>query len=313
MRVRKCAICTVQQDWSGKPELYLEKDQLYCEECLTGKFKCSQCGVQIEIETEWENIEGKLYCENCAEHVEKGLMDNLFELYLMHANPLPKSYPRKRTKRLKAMAEELHLRFSPEASETLQAQLKNYHRFLQCDPYAKDVRTRNLMQGEVSGINVFFFDYQYKYEALSEYGDVGVDVIQTVILFRSDELKLPSFQLRPEKFQDKIDSWYGTQDIDFKSHPKFSRKYLLQSPNEKEIKNIFNKKILSYYESRLGMWTAGGEGELLIYQPSKVVLAKDVRSFMEEQISIATLFAQASSELEKQQNAASTIASSNKL
>ena len=299
MRKRECAICKVQQDWSGKPELYLKKDQLYCETCLTDRFKCNKCGVQIEMETEWENVEEKLYCENCSELLEKGLIDTLFERHLTYDWS-----PRIRTKRLKVMAEELHLRFSPKGNETLQAQLKNYHRFLQCDPYAKDVRIRNLIEGEIGGVNVFLFDYQYNHE------DFG-SIIQSVILFKSDELKLPSFQLRPEGLQDKIDSWYGCQDIDFKSHPVFSRKYLLKSPNEKEVEYIFNEKVLSYYESHLGMWTAGGDGELVIYQPSTVISAKDVYSFIEEQFTIASLFAEASSELEKQQNSVGGKLSSN--
>ena len=44
---------------------------------------------------------------------------------------------------------------------------------------------------------------------------------QTVIYFRSPQLHLPEFALRPENLFHKMGAAFGYQDIDFDSHRKF--------------------------------------------------------------------------------------------
>jgi hypothetical protein len=46
---------------------------------------------------------------------------------------------------------------------------------------------------------------------------------------------MPHFALRPEKAWHKIGSWFGHQDIDFDSHPRFSSTYLLRGGDESAI------------------------------------------------------------------------------
>ena len=82
------------------------------------------------------------------------------------------------------------------------------------------------MRGSNEGREIAVFDYQY----VTGYGKSRKrTVCSTVACLRSDGPPLPGFTLRPEGTWDKISSWFGGADIDFDTHPKFSRSFVLRS------------------------------------------------------------------------------------
>src|SRR5437588_4105201 len=70
---------------------------------------------------------------------------------------------------------------------------------------------------------------------------------QTVFAF-SHDLSLPAFDLKPENFMDRLRDAFNHKDIDFDSHPEFSRRYFLRSPRQERTKELFTPELLTYLE-----------------------------------------------------------------
>jgi len=196
---------------------------------------------------------------------------------------------KKRIEGLSSVATRMHCSFSRQKDTEFIGRLQHFHLFSQG---GGSRNVTNVMQKTVNDIDVTIMDYRYTIPS----GKSSSTHRQTVILFRSHTLRLPSFTLRPEAnyrkidvFR-KIDSILGYQDIDFSSDPIFSRQYLLQGPNEEDIRGIFNNNILSYYEQHLGLGTEGNGEQLLFYKPSERVSPEDIHSFMEQGLHVVGLF-----------------------
>ncbi len=80
----------------------------------------------------------------------------------------------------------------------------------------------------------------------------------------------------------KIGSAFGYQDIDFASHPTFSKQYLLRGSDEMAVRNTFSDDLLAYFEQRKGLSAEGDGDRLVFYRISKRVPPKDISSFMEQ-------------------------------
>ena len=119
---------------------------------------------------------------------------------------------------------------------------------------------------------------------------------QTVIIFRSRQLSLPHFLMRPEKLRHKIgNSYLGDQDIDFESDQtaaEFSTKYLLRGKYERAIRVLFTDKILTFFAAHPDKVFVGGSGDQLIfYREGNLIEPEDTPAFIEEGLEVFRLFA----------------------
>jgi len=142
------------------------------------------------------------------------------------------------------------------------------------------------MNGCVNEIDVSIFDYRY----ITGSGKNSHMWRQTVILFQSSQLQLPSFVLRPENVFHKIGSTFGYQDINFDSYPIFSKQYLLRGADEKAIRKIFKNKVLGYYDEHKSLSTEGDGDKLLFYRHSKRVSPQNIKIFQKEGFEVLKLF-----------------------
>ncbi len=147
-------------------------------------------------------------------------------------------------------------------------------------------KTSNLMHGTVKEVDIKIFDYRYTTGA----GKNSHTHHQTVILFKADRLDLPSFKLSPENIFHKIGKAFGYQDINFDTHPEFSDKYLLKSSEEEFCREVFDAKILDYYQQRPGLSTEGSGSQLLFFRDSKKVSPEQLQDFLKDGMHIYTLF-----------------------
>ena len=115
---------------------------------------------------------------------------------------------------------------------------------------------------------------------------------QTVICFRSPQLHLPEFALRPENLFHKMGAAFGYQDIDFDSHRKFPKKYLLRGNDEQKVREASTHELLSFFEAEEGISAEGGGDQLIFYRSGKRISPEDVRPFMEEGLQVFRLFRQ---------------------
>lgn len=164
-------------------------------------------------------------------------------------------YEKKRTQDLRDAAEKLGLRFDDKGSQALLSRLHDFELFSKGDSR----RMTNMLYGDTGDVEMGVFDYRYSTGS----GKNRHTYHQSVIFIGSDELNVPQFFLGPENFFHRMANWFGYDDIDFDTHPKFSDAYLLRGPHEQKIRQLFTPQLLEFFEQMTG-WTVEGNGGRLI-------------------------------------------------
>ena len=181
---------------------------------------------------------------------------------------------KKRTEQFALISAELKLNFFPKGSTSLFERLKPFHLFSK----GRSRKIKNLMEGEANKVELAIFDYQYTTGG----GENSHTYRQSILFFRSPKLNLPDFSLRPENVFHKIGGAFGYKDIDFETHPIFSKSYLLRGDNEAAIRGLFNNKLLNFIQSQQKISIEGSGDQLIFYRHKNRVKPEEVESFMEE-------------------------------
>ena len=134
------------------------------------------------------------------------------------------------------------------------------------------------MEGEANKVELAIFDYQYT----SGGGENSRIYRQSILFFRSPKLNLPGFSLSPENVFHKIGGAFGIKDIDFETHPIFSKSYFLRGDNEAEIRGLFNNKLLNFIQSQQKISVEGSGDQLIFYRHKNRVKPEEIQSFMDE-------------------------------
>jgi len=195
---------------------------------------------------------------------------------------LVQQYEKKRAELLQAAAESMRFTFSRKAEPGLLERLKHFHLFSQ----GHSKRIKNVLRGQAGELDVSVFDYSYRTGG----GQHSRHWTQTVILFESDTMRLPQFALRPEHVFHKIGQVFGYRDIDFDSHPEFSKSYLLQGENEESVRWLFGDDALFFYEADRKLSTEASGGQLIHYRSDKRVKPEAIQAFITEGVRVLTLF-----------------------
>ncbi len=191
-------------------------------------------------------------------------------------------FEQKRTKELEAMSKSMNLRFVQNGSDSLLNPVRAFHLFSQ--GHSRTIK--NYMHGQDGETDLAVMDYRY----VTGYGKSRHTYLQTVVIITSVKLDLPKFALRPENLLHKIGNAFGYQDIDFKSHPKFSNRYLLQGDHADAIRKLFNREILVHFETLKKVCVEGGGQVLVFYRTEKRVSPKEIKKLMDEGFRIFNLF-----------------------
>ena len=150
---------------------------------------------------------------------------------------------------------------------------------------------KNTIIGFVNGFQVSAFDYSYR---------VGRNANsrtkrQTVIMSDSQRLSLPSFTLQPKGTRSLIYLFdvlnvFG-KEIDFSSNPFFSGKYTISGKDEKRIRQIFDVKKLSYFDTIEGFTVEGAGSRIIFYKDDMLAEPNQISLMINEAVKIASLFA----------------------
>ena len=181
---------------------------------------------------------------------------------------------KKRTEQFALISAELKLNFFPKGSASLFERLKPFHLFSK----GWSRKIKNLMEGEANKVELAIFDSQYTTHG----GQHPQTHRQSLLFIRSPKLNLPDFSLRPENVFHKIGSAFGDKDIDFETHPIFSKSYLLRGDNEAVIRGLFNNELLNFIQSQQKISIEGSSDQLIFYRHKNRVKPEEVESFMEE-------------------------------
>ncbi len=189
---------------------------------------------------------------------------------------------KKRSEALQAAAERMKFTFSRKGDSDLLDRLKGFHLFSQ--GHAKKIA--NVLMGKAGALDVAVFEYAYTTGG----GQHSQQWRQTVILFESDDMDLPEFTLRPENVFHKIGQVFGYKDIDFDSHPEFSKRYLLRGENEEAVRATFGTEARSFYETDLKLSTEAAGPQLIHYRSGKRVSPDKISEFITQGVRVLTLF-----------------------
>lgn len=144
----------------------------------------------------------------------------------------------------------------------------------------------NGMAGRRGGREVRVFDFHYRHR---ERGKGSTDL--TVVLVPGGGAGLPDFVLAPENVLQKLGEVFGTADIDFLTHPRFSERYLLRGANEAAIRRAFSAEALELIGSETGWYVEVANAHLAAYRGTTHLNPKAVPDLVERTLRIVQLLA----------------------
>ena len=162
----------------------------------------------------------------------------------------------KRRREMEALASSIGFSFTDNPLENLPESFSDFSLFKM--GYSKVAE--NVLEGTFDDIKIKVFDYHYTVSS----GKSSHTYYHTVYCAYVDDFSLPAFELRQEGFFDKVGDMLGFKDIDFDSHPDFSKRYLLKGADEAEIRRLFSPKVLEYFEKRNENLSVEASGDRLV-------------------------------------------------
>jgi carbonic anhydrase len=190
---------------------------------------------------------------------------------------------RERTEQVKRVASLMGWEFSEAAPMNWIPNLEQFALFSQ--GHSKTVK--NVMYGQLEGLKVAVFDYQYVVGS----GKNRSTYNQSVVYFEPRNLNAPFFSLRPEHTFHKIIAAFGYQDIDFGNRPTFSSKYLLRGADEPAVRSLFNDALLGFYEMNQGSSADGGGNQLFIFRQNHRPGPHEAQAFINWALQVQRLYA----------------------
>ncbi len=179
---------------------------------------------------------------------------------------------KKRKQALAEVAEELGLEYFPDGKPDLLTDIGDFALF----NIGHSRKQTKVIMGETDDVRIAIFDYRYTTGS----GKNQSTHQQSVVALQSPQLQMPTFNMRPEGIFDKIGSALGFQDIDFPSHPDFSRMFVLQGPDETQIRDFFDEELLSQFEQLEGYTVAGRNGALILYRSGKRIKPEQIKDYL---------------------------------
>lgn len=137
-------------------------------------------------------------------------------------------------------------------------------------------KMKNVVQGDSGEVKLAIFDYQFT----TGHGKQTRTHYQSIISLQSPNLNCPAFTMRPEGMFDKIGSALGFQDIDFESHPTFSKMFVLKSPNEEAVRQYFSPRMLEFFETKKGISVEAGHGAMFFYRSSRRIKPEEIKDYL---------------------------------
>ncbi|MFK7769915.1 MAG: hypothetical protein AB8B55_22095 [Mariniblastus sp.] len=181
---------------------------------------------------------------------------------------------KKRREGLMAAAEEMGLTFFKDGDPALLNRLSSFKLFNK----GRGRKMRNLIQGDSGEVAIAIFDYQYTVGS----GKNSKTHRQSIVALQSSELVCPDFTIRPESFFDMVGSALGFQDIDFETHPQFSKLFVLQGSSEEAVRKYFTPALLEFFEARAGISVEAQAGALFFYRTNKRIKFDEIKDNLAE-------------------------------
>jgi hypothetical protein len=150
----------------------------------------------------------------------------------------------------------------------------------------------NLMKGVHQGTQLVVFDYKYTIG----HGKHSHRYTQTVAIAHVPDIDLPHFTLAPESFFSKVGKLFGKKDINFKTHKNFSDSYLLRGDDETRIRQLFQMRLLNYFEGRSNKINIeAGQDKIMVFRTGKSIKPENFSNHLFEVASTVKMISDAGS------------------
>jgi len=181
---------------------------------------------------------------------------------------------KKRTAAFEEHAVQLGLHFVDDPTSQAYSQFEGFKLFSR----GRRQKIRNLIEGDSGDVKISIFDYNF----VTGGGKSTKHHNQTIVALQSHLLNCPEFSMRPQGFFDKIGGVLGLQDIDFESHPEFSKLFVLKGPDETAIRNYFAPTVLDYFEGHAGNSLEGAGQTMFFYRSEVCRKPEELRDMLSE-------------------------------
>ena len=213
---------------------------------------------------------------------------------------------RKRAKEMRKAGASLNLREASKSDkQVLEDRIDQSRLFFEGSSWPKTV-----LVGDVNGVQVTLADYNFSTPVTKRKTKTTLLTIQT------NSLSLPPFTLMPSGWLiDSLSSLVGYRDINFDSHPQFSKQYLLRAFDEDDqgnefsrneepsssafkaskikplVRDLFIHELLDLLETNSGVSLEGrGDQFILRRFTSQRVPANELTAFVELGVKILSLY-----------------------
>ena len=200
-----------------------------------------------------------------------GVMNGLF-LFVVVSTILNKRHEKQRLIDLRQQTAQLGLQLIEEPGNHGLYQFDNFKLFNR----GQRRKASNLIEGDSGEVKISIFDYEFtagtdKYKTVYK---------QTIIALRSKRLHFPKFQMRPEMFLDKLGPVMGLQDLDFETHPEFSKLFVLEGSDEASIRDFFTPAVLEFFERHPNNSLEACDDTLFFYRDQIVREAEELKDLL---------------------------------
>jgi hypothetical protein len=110
------------------------------------------------------------------------------------------------------------------------------------------------------------------------------------VLFLSLERPCPDLSMGPEGVASKIFQAFGAKDINFLTHPEFSKSFILRGDDEDAIRERFDFDLLEFFEGWGGVSLEVSSGELAYYRYNRRCKPELLEAFIEEGFALKAAF-----------------------
>ena len=137
----------------------------------------------------------------------------------------------------------------------------------------------NYITGKLGNVKVALMDFHYTINGSEDVSDVTDR--QTVLVLDTGEKKLPPFEIFPETILQKLKTKVGYQDINFRSHPVFSERYVVQGYYEEDIRKSMSEQFLSSIETQFGLRIQCTGTKIIFYRKNDLLKAEEIKFFID--------------------------------
>jgi len=142
------------------------------------------------------------------------------------------------------------------------------------------------VSGRIDGMSFIICDGSYDYL----HGGRDEEFFQTLFAISIKDADFPLFGVEPKTFARNFQTLLNSYDIEFQTHPKFSKSHILYGEDEDSIRQLFVSEVLTFFESREGFSTFGYKNHLVMYRKKKQFSPENFESELEPLLKLAEMF-----------------------